>query len=276
MFKPAVHIAAALAGLVLAAGAAAPARAEVLVFTAELSGHTPSTDTGSNATGHARILVDTEARTVDVDLSVDGIIMEELWGRLAHAPIGPIHLHRYGGHDHSASNNSALVFPLPMGPSYAETPKGFRVRVKHFAYADAAALLKSDVTFEAFVMSMEHGEIVLNIHTNQDQDGEISGEVVPQRGPGGGGHRLMLSAQATPERVGECLALAQLAIDAAGADGRPVDPFWPRLRTALKAVTEGYDAETAKRAWDAGLALAGHGQPPVAAREHGCHALVMG
>ncbi len=66
-----------------------------------------------------------------------------------------------------------------MGPSYAATANGFHVRVDHASYAAGAAILKSTTSFDDFVMALQHGAVVLNIHTNTEHDGEISGEVKP-------------------------------------------------------------------------------------------------
>src|SRR5262249_14504299 len=155
------------------------AQAKALVFTAALGGHAQPTNTGSDATGKARIVVDTDARTVDVDLDVTGITLDELWRPLAASPMGPIHLHLYGSHDHSDPNSASLLFPLPMGPSYAATAKGFHVATHAAPYAAGAAIVKTDASFEAFVAAMQSGRVVLNIHTDTEHDGEISGEVVP-------------------------------------------------------------------------------------------------
>lgn len=171
-----------LAALALLAAATmgAAAQAKVLAFTAALSGHAAPTDTGSDATGQARILVDTDSKTVDLSLDVQGIAVDELWSKLAASPMGPIHLHRYGSHDRSADAAVALVLPAPMGPAaYTPTAKGFHVAMKAYPYATGAALLKSDVSFDDFLASMRDGDVVLNIHTNAEHDGEISGQVVP-------------------------------------------------------------------------------------------------
>ncbi|MBS0411016.1 MAG: CHRD domain-containing protein [Proteobacteria bacterium] len=173
-------MAAAIAALVLAAGSAA--QAKVLAFTAALSGHAAPTDTGSDATGQANIRVDTDAKTVDVTLDVQGIAEDELWSQLAKSPMGPIHLHRYGSHDHTDPSSASLLFPLPMGPAYSPTAKGFHVDLKGYAYAAGAAALHSDASFDDFVSAMQNGQVVLNIHTNAEHDGEISGEVVPAAG----------------------------------------------------------------------------------------------
>ena len=124
------------------------------------------------------ILVHPGDRTLDLTLDVQGLTLDDLWSKLAKAPMGPIHLHLYGSHDH-ADPNSSLLFPLPMGEGYRATPTGFRVVMKNYPYAEGALRLRSDVTFDDFVKSLDGGKVVLNIHTNTKTDGEISGDVVP-------------------------------------------------------------------------------------------------
>lgn len=164
---------------VLALLAAAPAQAKILKFTAALSGDKQPTMTGSKATGQAVILVDTDKQTVGVDLDVQGLTIEKLSTGLRGAPMGPIHLHIYGGHSHGANDDAALVFPLPFGPTYAPTAAGFKVTAPGAVYATQAKLVNTQATFDQFVASMQSGRIVLNIHTNVQPDGEISGDVVP-------------------------------------------------------------------------------------------------
>ena len=171
------RIAALAAGLALVL--ALPAEAKELKFKADLSGATASTSTGSKATGQARIAVDTEAQTVDVALSVEGLKIEDLWTNLLHSPMGAIHLHVYGGHDHGGAMDSALMFPLPYGANYVATPKGFKVEMKAEPYAEGAKLVNSKASFDEFVAALANGRIVVNIHTNAKTDGEISGDVVP-------------------------------------------------------------------------------------------------
>ncbi len=167
----AIAVAAALAG-----GSAA---AKELAFKANLSGATASTATGSKATGEARIRVNTEAQTVDVALNVEGLKIEDLWTNLLHSPMGAIHLHVYGSKDHGGGADSALMFPLPYGPNYVATPKGFKVEMKAEPYAEGAKLVNSKASFDEFVAALANGRIVVNIHTNAKNDGEISGDVGP-------------------------------------------------------------------------------------------------
>jgi hypothetical protein len=156
-----------------------PAAAKDLAFKANLSGATASTTTGSKATGEAKIRVNTDAQTVDVALNVEGLKIEDLWTNLLHSPMGAIHLHVYGSHDHGGAQDSALMFPLPYGPNYVATPKGFKVEMKAEPYAEGAKLVNSKASFDEFVAALSGGRIVVNIHTNSKTDGEISGDVVP-------------------------------------------------------------------------------------------------
>jgi hypothetical protein len=169
---------AAMVGLA-ATLAVGPAMAKELKFTAALSGATASTSTGSKATGAAKILVNTDAQTVDVMLNVEGLKIEDLWTNLLHSPMGAIHLHIYASKDHGGGQDSALMFPLPYGPNYVATPKGFKVDMKGEPYATGAKLVNSKASFDDFVAALSNGRIVVNIHTNNKTDGEISGDVTP-------------------------------------------------------------------------------------------------
>lgn len=152
---------------------AAPAFAGEKVFTASLSAEGDTAQTGSRARGAARIVVDTDARTVDMTIDVTGLKVADLWDRLVEAPVGPIHLHNY-----LASGDVVLVLPAPFGSGYADTAKGFSVAVRDYDYAAGATLLKSSLSFEGFMTAMAAGSVVLNIHTDRFSNGEISGRVV--------------------------------------------------------------------------------------------------
>lgn len=169
----------ALTAAILAGLAATPVAARELAFTAALRGDRMPTMTGSKATGQARIVVNTDTQAVDVSMTVDGLKVQSLWKTLVPTPMGPIHLHVYGSHDHSNPDSAALLFPAPYGAAYADTATGFRVEMKAAPYADGAARVNSRATFADFIGAMQAGRIVLNIHTNQFTDGEISGDVVP-------------------------------------------------------------------------------------------------
>lgn len=168
------------AAAALAAGLwAVPAHAEILTFHTNLDGKYGAEPTGSAATGKARIDVDTKRQTVSMDMTIEGITPDALWDKLVAAPIGPVHLHKYAT---AAGGDSVLVVPVPYGANYKATKNGMRVTTKDYDYAAGAALLKSTLTFDAFVAAMKGGLIVLNIHTDAFNPGEISGRV------GGGAH----------------------------------------------------------------------------------------
>jgi CHRD domain len=158
------------------ATSAQPAQAKILKFQADLDGQYGMEPTGSAAIGHAAIEVDTASRRVSVDLKVDGITIDSLWDKLVAAPIGPIHFHEYAA---PGAASSVLALPLPFGSAYHATPGGLRVKMKSFDYAADAALVKSTLSFDDFVSAMKNGLIVLNVHTDKFNPGEISGLVVP-------------------------------------------------------------------------------------------------
>ena len=159
---------------VLAAGATAhSARAEVLAFHATLDGKYGAAS-GSAATGVARITADTDSRKVSVDLTVEGITVDGLWDRLVAAPIGPVHFHKYATPE---GGDAVLVLPVPFGAAYSATQTGLRVTMNEYDYADGAKLLNSKLSFDDFVAAMRSGLVVLNIHTDAFNPGEISGRV---------------------------------------------------------------------------------------------------
>ena len=174
----------AITGLLLAAAAgiaAAPARAQILTFEAKLDGKYGAA-TGSAATGKASVRVDTATRRLSVDLTLDGITTDALWDKLVKAPIGPIHFHKYAT---PAGGDSVLVLPLPYGAHYKATKRGLRVTVRDYDYAEGGKLVNSRLAFEDFVAAMRSGLVVLNVHTDKFNPGEVSG-LVAQSGPAAG------------------------------------------------------------------------------------------
>jgi hypothetical protein len=151
-----------------------PAQAEILVFRSKLDGNYGADATGSAASGSARIKVDTKRQRVSVDLTVDGITIEGLWDKLVAGPAGPVHLHKYAT---PAGTDSVLVLPLAYGTDYRATKGGLRVTMKDYDYSAGAKLLGSTLTFDEFVAAMRSGLVILNVHTDKHNSGEISGRV---------------------------------------------------------------------------------------------------
>ena len=154
------------------ATASAPAISADLAFTASLRGNVETSNTGSSATGEAKLVVHTDKQTVDISLKVSGISRADFAVHLAHAPVGPMHLHLY-----APNGDVSLLLPFPMAPDYTPTADGFTYTRAGFAYAEGAKILGSAVTFDDFVAAMKSGKVVFNIHTNKFAEGEISGTV---------------------------------------------------------------------------------------------------
>ena len=152
------------------------AHAKVLKFKVALDGKYGTEPTGSAATGRATVRVDTVTRRVSVDLHVNGITVDQLWDKLVAAPIGPVHFHKYAT---AAGGASVLALPLPYGPTYRATPGGVRVKMRNYDYVGGAKLVNSTLSFDDFLAGMRSGLIVLNVHTDKHNPGEISGLVVP-------------------------------------------------------------------------------------------------
>jgi len=161
------------AAAAVAALFAAPASAAQLNYSAVLDGVTAPTATRSTATGSASIIVDTEAQTVSVRMDINGITQDQLWDHVIHSGMGPVHLHLY-----AANGDISLLVPFPYGEAYAATPDGFTLAVNDYSYAEGAAVLRSDMSFDTFVATLGSEFVYLNIHTNAFQDGEISGRLV--------------------------------------------------------------------------------------------------
>lgn len=169
-----------LQAAVLIAAAAVPvtAHAEKARFTANLSGNSLSAHTGSPAHATAVIQADSEAQTVAVQVQVVGISLGELWDDLVAAPIGPVHLHQYAGSDLGDPAASVLAFPVPFGTSYRATIDGFSIDTGARPYAEGQATLGTKARFDQFMAALKGGAIVLNIHTDKFNAGEISGPVL--------------------------------------------------------------------------------------------------
>jgi hypothetical protein len=153
--------------------AAAPAEAKILKFHAVLDGKNDYAKTGSEATGRAKVRVDTDRKRVSVDLDVDGISAPQLWANLVQKPIGPIHFHLY-----HPDGSAVLVLPLPYGPNYHTLPHGLHVKMVDYDYATGAKLLNSTLPFDDFVAAMKSGTVILNVHTDKFNQGEIAGKVI--------------------------------------------------------------------------------------------------
>lgn len=143
-----------------------------ITFRTDLRGDREPTNTGSKATGDVTIVVHEQTQTIEVTAKVTGISPADFATHLAHAPIGPMHLHIY-----APNGDVSLLLPFPMGTAYLANATGFTYERKGYAYAEGAGILKSAVPFGEFVSAMKSGAVLFNVHTNAFGDGEISGRV---------------------------------------------------------------------------------------------------
>jgi hypothetical protein len=143
-----------------------------LTFKTDLRGDRDPTNTGSKATGAATVVVHEQAQTVDISAKATGISPNDFATHLAHAPVGPMHLHVY-----AANGDVSLLLPFPMSEAYVANATGFAYERKGYAYAEGAAILQSKISFGDFVTALKTGAVVFNIHTNTFGDGEISGKL---------------------------------------------------------------------------------------------------
>ena len=77
----------------------------------------------------------------------------------------------------------AVMLPLEHysgTDSFSFDDCGFTLDVENYSYAEGAALLRSDMSFDTFVATLSSDFVYLNIHTDAHQDGEISGRLRPQ------------------------------------------------------------------------------------------------
>jgi hypothetical protein len=162
-----------LAIAALALPRTSPAAAETLRFHAVLTGKAEPDNTGSDATAEAKVRVDTVRKRVSVRMKVHGIAPDQLWKKLVAAPIGPVHFHQY-----KEDGSVVLALPLPYGATYRATRDGFRIVSRDYDYAAGAELLNSTLRFDDFVAALQAGKVILNVHTERFNPGEIGGTVV--------------------------------------------------------------------------------------------------
>lgn len=172
----------ALASFLSILASSAPAIAaeqepKVQLYCAVLNGQSPPYKTGSAATARATIRIDRIKQSVAISLDVNGLTTDALWDKLVAAPIGPIHLHSYNNGAITDPNASSLSFPVPYGKAYTPTREGFRVRGRAIDYDRALSTMKEGVDFATFLGAIDSGSVLVNIHTDRFNDGEISGLV---------------------------------------------------------------------------------------------------
>ena len=174
MFERFAGIALAAAALFLASPAAT---AEVIVYSASLSGAAENPPNASPGTGTATVTYDDVAQTLRVEAS-----FSDLLGNTTAA------------HIHCCVASPGNVIPATQVPSFASFPLGVTAGVYDttFDLTDAASFNPSFLTLHggtaagaeaALASGLAAGQAYLNIHTSQFPGGEIRGFLaVPEPG----------------------------------------------------------------------------------------------
>jgi hypothetical protein len=169
MFKPIL----ASAAIAVVGGSV---QAATLNFESTLNSAQTVNVSDSDATGSAKLSVDTSAQTLDLLLEVVGISLDNLADAFvdgANAALGPIHIH-----DGVAGAQGPVAVPFVFGSSYTETALGFMVNVNDLSYADATAISGFGESFDDFVAGLNNAEYYFNIHTDAVPGGEIRGQAI--------------------------------------------------------------------------------------------------
>lgn len=151
---------------------AASANAVTLAFESNLTGDQEPGGVVTNASGYAKVVVDTDAETVSVNLSVTGITIAGLFDDLVAAPVGPVHLHNAAV---GVNGPIAVPFGFNTFSNYIGTPSGFDLVAENLSYADANGLVGGGLSFDAFLTELQNDRIYFNVHTDDFAGGEIRG-----------------------------------------------------------------------------------------------------
>ena len=153
---------------------ATTSQASLINFSGSLSGDQEVPPVETDASGIGTLSVDTTSETLDFSLSVSGISFDELFDTLVEAPVGPVHLH-----NGASGVNAGIVVPFPFDTGYSELTEeeGFLLSVEDYAFADAAAISGSDVSFDDFLTGLYDEGFYINVHSDVFGGGEIRGQL---------------------------------------------------------------------------------------------------
>ncbi len=167
---PAIAVSLSACATIKASDAAAKCAEPNICLAVKLDGKGEYSPTGSAATGVAFVNIDVAAKQVTLSAVIDGITIADLADNLVAAPIGPVHVHQY-----ASDQVSALALTFPYGAQYSERPNGFALEAEGVDFAERSKLADPAMTFDAFVAAARERKLVLNIHTDKFNAGEISG-----------------------------------------------------------------------------------------------------
>jgi uncharacterized protein (TIGR03382 family) len=158
---------------IVAAGAAcalaAPSDGAFITANFPMSGAQEVPPNSADAFGVGKIIVDTTAKTFDLDLFVVGIGLGDL---INVGPNGtPVHIHNA-----PAGANGPIVIDLGFFGSFVENGLGISLSLRDIAFGGVQGSVSSDIdsNLEQFFL----GNLYVNIHTEAFPGGEIRGQIV--------------------------------------------------------------------------------------------------
>lgn len=130
---------------------------------------TPSNPNPSSATGMAMLTFDTDALTLSLSATIQGIFLQDITfpdGGLSFAGIGPFHIHNA-----PSGSNGGVVVPFNLEDYFVETMTGLMVQA-------------SNVPFDAsLIAELAAGNLYLNLHTLDYASGEVRGQLAQVSAP---------------------------------------------------------------------------------------------
>ncbi|MFG0273457.1 MAG: CHRD domain-containing protein [Phycisphaerales bacterium] len=158
---------------VVAAGAAcalaAPSDGAFITANFPLSGAQEAPPNDADAFGVGTIVVDTTAKTFNLDLFVVGIGLTDLLGVGPNS--SPVHIHNA-----PAGANGPIVIDLGFFGSFVEDGLGITLSLRDIAFGGVQGGISSDI--DSNLEQLFLGALYVNIHTNDFPGGEIRGQIV--------------------------------------------------------------------------------------------------
>jgi len=159
---------AALAGGA-ACALAAPSSGAFITVNFPLSGDQEVPAADNDSFGVGKLVLDTTAKTFDLDLFVVGIELDDL---LDVGPNGtPVHIHNA-----PAGSNGGIVIDLGFFGDFVEDGLGITLSLRDIAFGGVQGFVSSDV--DENIEQFFQGNLYVNIHTADFPGGEIRGQLV--------------------------------------------------------------------------------------------------
>lgn len=175
---------AALAGGA-ACALAAPSSGAFITVNFPLGGDQEVPANDADSFGVGKLVLDTTAKTFDLDLFVVGIDLADLAGAGPNAT--PVHIHNA-----PAGSNGGIVIDLGFFGDFFEDGLGITLRLRDIAFGGVQGFISSDI--DTNIEQFFEGNLYVNIHTADFPGGEIRGQIVGPEIPAPAGMSLFALA----------------------------------------------------------------------------------